>query len=115
MSLKLLQKEVSDEVAQENFRRLESYLREDPLGKGEFKFLTATLQSQANPPAYPATVSVPHDLGFVPKDVIQTSVIGLGTLSWNYANFTKTHLSATISNSVTFRGFFGSYAEGRTL
>ncbi len=111
MTVKLLQKEIKDPTAQENFRRLENHLREQPLLKGEFQFLTGTLSAKT----YPATVGFVHSLGFVPKDVLQTSVTGPGTLTWEYADFTRTQLFATISDRVTFRGFFGSYAEGRTL
>jgi hypothetical protein len=107
---RLYRKEIQDPYARENFNRLESYARDLPLGKGLFKFLTATLTAKT----YPATVSFAHTLGFVPKDVIQTSVIGPGTLVWEYADFTRDEVFATISDSVTFRAFFGSYSEGRT-
>lgn len=59
-----------------------------------------------------ATHLVPHGLGFLPTDVIQTSVVG-GTVVWNYASFTTTNLSLTISGvatgGCTVRAFIGAY------
>jgi hypothetical protein len=107
--LRLLKNEIEDPKVQENFQRLEDFLRDFPLSNGVFKFFVLALTAAS----YPATVRVPHTLGFAPKDVLQTSVIGSGSVTWVYSQFTKSELVLSISGPVTVRAFVGSYAEGR--
>lgn len=109
MKFALLLDGIDDPKVQENLRRVSDFLRECPLLKGDFSFYELSLSA----PTYPATVRYPHSLGYVPKDVLVTSSTG-GTVTWNYASFTRTHLSVTISAAATVRCFLGSYAEGRT-
>ena len=109
MLRKLLKKEVIDVYAQENFVRLEDYIREEPILKTGFKFLSMTLEA----PSYPATVSYPHRLGFLPMDVIVTRNIGSYTLE--YDDFTDLTIAVTITGPVELRMFVGTYAEGRTI
>lgn len=115
MTVRLLQNDIEDPGSRENFRRLEGFLRDEPVLRGNFAFREFSLSASS----YPATVRVKHNLGFVPKDVVQTSAVGSGGLSagmvvWEYAQFTATEVVASIPDAVTFRGFFGSYSEGRT-
>jgi hypothetical protein len=109
VTLKLLQNEVTDISARENFKRIESYLRDLPLLRGQFEFFNFILAA----PSYPATVAFRHNLGFVPKDVITTSVIG-GTVTWDYRSATKDTISASISALADVRCFIGTHSEGRT-
>lgn len=104
----LLLSQVTDGASQENFSRLQAFLRDFPLFKGSFQFRELTFIS----PSYPASVVVPHRLGFLPKDVLVTSVRG-GTLTWMYEDFTQSNIVATVSAATTVRAFFGTYAEGR--
>lgn len=106
----ILFREVDDPIIRENFRRVSDFFREDPLTKATFDFVSYDLKATT----YPATVSVAHTFDFVPKDVITTSVVG-GDLIWEYAQFTRSLLFATISAPLTVRAFVGSYAEGRIV
>lgn len=57
-------------------------------------------------------LKLPHGLGFAPKDVIQTSLTGSGTLTWNYSLFDKTDLNLTTTGPCTVRAFIGTYQAG---
>ena len=77
-----------------------------PFNKGNFEFREFMLSA----PAYPATMSVPHKLSFVPRDLIQTSVIG-GPVTWSYDQFTPLSVVVTISAKAVVRCFLGTYSE----
>jgi hypothetical protein len=99
---------IEDPTARENFRRLNEGLVAEPLLKGKFKFFERELSAGS----YPADVRVRHGLPFVPRDVLQTSAIGSGSVTWNFADFDADYLYATITGPVTVRAFVGSYQEG---
>lgn len=103
-------REIPEKLSRENFKRIETYIENLPLLKGQFNFIEQTLSDGS----YPATVRVYHSLGFAPKDILVTSVIG-GTITWDYASATTEYIEASISAETTFRAFFGTYAEGRTI
>lgn len=112
----LFKSEVKDEYARENFSRLEDFVRDDTVSKGNFRFLELNLASDVAT-GYPATKNVPHFLTFQPKDVIQTYVTrdvttGYQTvILWNYEDFTRTTVSVTFSSPCTVRAFLGRYGE----
>jgi hypothetical protein len=110
MTLKLLKNEVQDTYSRENFKRIEDYTRDLALLRGNFKFFTFELSAKT----YPATVIFRHNLGFAPKDILPTSILG-GTVTWNYSLFSIETISATISAPVTVRCFLGRYGEERTI
>lgn len=103
--IKLYVGEVEDEYSRDNFRKLERELREQPLLKGKFKFFEITFSKAVT------NLKYPHNLGFAPKDILQTSLIGAGTVTWNYVKFDRTNLDVTTSGACVVRGFFGSYEE----
>lgn len=107
MRVKLLLDRVKDTNIRESLLRAEDAFNSDPLGRSGFVFRTYVLTA----PTYPATLHIPHQLLFVPKDVLQTSSIGAGTLAWKYDQFTQTALVATITGPVTVRLFLGTYAD----
>jgi len=97
--------DVKDPAVQQALDNLASFLREQsPLlnfKHFELEFTTT------------GTQTIPHNLGFQPKDIILTSKIGSGTITFNYGSFTKDDLSVTISGgSCTVRFFAGTYDEG---
>lgn len=102
--------DVQDPKAQENFRRLQEFLREFPLFKGAFQFRVFELAGTS----YPQKVTYMHRLGFMPKDLLVTSIIG-GAVTWHYDEFTATNVVATITAPATVRAFVGAYAEGRIV
>lgn len=111
MSEYLLKQVLSDPVLQENFRRIEALFINFPLFKGKFEFFDYSLES----PSYPATIIRKHRLGFKPLDIIVTSTIGPGSVTWNYTDFSATDISVTITNSVRIRFFAGAYTESNAL
>ncbi len=107
--IKLLVKEIKDPLIQENFKRLELELNlYQPMLRGEWQFFIITLTSAVTNFLYP------HNLKFMPKDVLQTSITGTGALTWNYAKFDKTNLNITTTGPCVVRAFIGSYHEGST-
>lgn len=98
--------EIKDPVVRENFEKLLSELREFPLLHGKFKFFELEFTKAVT------SAQVRHSLGFRPKDVIQTSLVGAGTITFNYGDFSSTHLDITTSGVCTWRGFIGTYLEG---
>ena len=54
---------------------------------------------------------VSHNLDFVPKDIIQTSSIGVGVLTFNFDKFDDTLLDITTTGSITVRAFIGTFEE----
>lgn len=105
----LLVKETEDEVARENMKRLQKELGEtQKILKAEWKFFEISIDAAVT------NFKVQHRLGFQPKDVIQTSSIGAGALTWNYSLFDKTNLDITTTGAVTVRAFVGSYIEEAT-
>lgn len=100
--------EIQDEATRENFRALRDLLKEFPLYRGQFQFFELNLAADS----YPKSFTRQHHLGFLPKDVLQTSAIGAATITWDYANFTTTEIAYTISGPIVVRAFIGRYEEG---
>lgn len=101
----LFRKEVEDEFSQENFVRLQSYLNNHTLLKGEFKFFEFFFDAAVT------NKQITHKLPFVPKDVLTLHVSNGATVTWNYDTFTATYVDVTTSGSCTLRAFIGRYEE----
>jgi hypothetical protein len=87
------------------------YRESKGLSLTQFRHFTQTFTQNG------ANIKIPHGLGFTPKDVLQTSLIGSGTLSWNYSLFDQTNLDVTITGAtetdpVIVRAFIGTHTEG---
>lgn len=102
---------VIERVVRENFDRLRAFfVKETPL-LGFRHFEIKFTQSATN-------FKFPHNLGFQPKDVLQTSIIGAGSVVFNYNLFTSTEMDITVTGSVTdalpttVRFFAGTYTSG---
>lgn len=98
--------EIADSYIRENFKFLDKHLLGDSLLKGKFVFYEKTLSSAT----YPATLTIPHGLDFIPKDVIQTSCVG-GNVLWYNELFTRTNITLLITGPLTVRFFLGRYEE----
>lgn len=99
-------RELKDQYLETNFRRLNEYLFNQVILRGEFKFFELTF------PAAVTNQRVKHFFNFVPKDIIQTSLTGGSTLTWNYDEFDREFLNVTTSGPATVRAFIGRYKEG---
>lgn len=92
-----------DNKPRDNFARLNIFLRDVPFLRGKWVFFTYTFSAAVT------NLKIPHNLGFMPQDVIQTSLVGAGALTWNYALFDKTNVNMTTTGACTVRAFVGTY------
>lgn len=76
------------------------------LERGEFQFFEITISSAVTNFRYS------HKLNFTPKDVIQLSVTGAGTVTWNYSQFSATFLDLTTTGACVVRAYIGRHREG---
>ena len=108
--LRLFQTEIADRFSRENFSRLERYIRDDVFGKGRFRFFEYEVENRGT---FPKTLEIPHELSFQPRDVITLAVYDPDgtTLTWNYDDFTRTHINFTVSAACKIRAFIGRYGE----
>lgn len=96
---------IEDEYVRENFERLSNFLLNDGLLRGEWKFFTITFTAAVT------NLKYPHHLGFLPKDILQTSKTGAGSITFNYDLFTATNLDITTTGACVVRFFAGSYKD----
>lgn len=101
---KVLLREVQDPIARENFKGLVEFLMKIPILRGAFEFREFTFSSAG-------TFAPKHGLTFIPKDLIVTSVIGSGTVAWDYGSFNRDTLAVTTTGPCTVRAFVGAYSE----
>lgn len=103
-------REIEDIYIRENFQRVRDYLRNDPVSRTQFTFLTHTFDTAST---YSATLDIAHGAGFQPKDIILLSITDddAATITWNYDDFTETTLNVTVSAACTIRAFVGRYGD----
>lgn len=105
--IKLLVKETSDDITRENMKRVQKELTQvQTILRGQWTFLTLDFTGAVT------NFKHPHGLNFQPKDILQTSLTGTGTLTWNYGRFDRTNLDITTSGACSVRAFIGNYVEG---
>lgn len=93
--------EVKDDAAKENFQKLDAFLKDHPLTKNNWQIVEITFTTAT------ANYSYPHQLGFQPLDVIQTSAIGAGVVEWHNDDFTSSHVYLSTTDAVTVRALIG--------
>ncbi len=104
VSLALAQ--IKDLNIRENFGKIQDFFRASSFIAAQFRFITIEFTvAQAN-------IRYPHKLGFVPRDVLQTSLRGTGGLTWNYDLFDKDFLDITVTGPCIVRAFVGAYQDG---
>ena len=96
---------IGDLATREALLVVKQELETQPFLNGDWKFFEIEFGRAAT--AY----EFRHGLGFQPKDIIQTSLIGSGTITWNYADFDSTNLNITTSGACTVRFFVGRYEK----
>lgn len=97
--------EITDPILRENFRRIQEGLTELAFLKGKWRFVEIEFKGAL------ADQPFAHGLGFAPKDVLVTSVLGSGSVTWSYSKFTREHVYLSSTGPVTVRAFIGSYYE----
>lgn len=103
--LDLFIKDIPDLFLRKNFERIKSAFNSDPIISGQFKHFEIIFTSAVT------HFKFPHNLGFKPSDIIQTSLIGTGSLTFNYSLFDATNLDITTTGAVTARLFAGRYTN----
>jgi hypothetical protein len=98
-------KDIADAWVRENFFRLQRFMQSYVFFRGDWTFVTYDI------PAAVTDRQVTHGLIFKPTDIIQTSLIGPGALTWNYDKFDSKFLSITTTGPCTVRAFVGAYRE----
>ena len=104
MKLSLNLSYIKDADVGKSLELIESFLNANPFLKGQFKFYQIVI------PAAVTNYRFSHNLGFVPKDVLVTSVVG-SSPTWNYTLFDDVSLAITVAGSSTIRAFIGRYGE----
>lgn len=104
MKLEIDPSQVADEAAQDALEIIKNTWAKEPFLSGSFRFYELAFTASG-------TFKVAHRLGFKPVDIIQSSLIGAGALTWNYANFDSTNLNVTVTGACTVRAFIGAYRE----
>lgn len=97
---------VKDATLRDILQTVDDNFQEDAVGKADFKFFEIVVTGTVT------NKKIPHSLGFLPKDVIQTSKTGAGSLTWNYDQFDATNLDITTTGACVVRAFVGRYSEG---
>lgn len=90
----LLLESIQDNFVKQSFEFLRDFIQDDSILRGQFRHFEKTFDKNE-------TLVIPHNLGFVPKDVIQTYLSGTGAIVYNYTAFTKDNISITISGGPT--------------
>ncbi len=106
MKLTLLIRDIADRYVRENFQAIDRHLRGQKILSPNWEFV------KINVTVAVTNFKIKHGLGAVPKDVLQTSLVGAGSLTWNYNLFTTEYLDVTTTGACTARAFIGSHEDG---
>lgn len=109
--LELQTANVQDPVVRDNLDRVQQFVDENVLMR--FRGKHVEIERSAD-----GTYTYNHNLGYRPRDVLQTSVRtqGTATIAWNYDSFTTSSVSFTVAGlaaneTLTVRAFIGVYLE----
>lgn len=101
---KLSLNDLKDIYIQKNFQNVQTYFGKNHQLEG-FEFFEVTVPNAVT------NLKITHNLGYQPKDLIQTSKTGAGTVTWNYTLFSSTELDLTTTGACVIRFFVGTYQE----
>lgn len=95
---------IQDVPTREALKALVKFLDEREFLSGKWAFLDLTFDRAV------ASFRYSHGLGIVPKDFIQTSLSGVGTVTINWQNSDRQYLDMTATGPCVVRGFIGAHA-----
>lgn len=98
-------KDIDDVYIRENFKRLNLFFQKDSILKGAWKFFDLSFSQSVT------DEKVRHGLAFRPLDVIQTSKIGSGDITFHFEKFTSEYLLLSTTGPCAVRLFVGAYRE----
>ncbi len=105
MSLDLILKDIDDKYVRENFFRIKKSIDKQSILRGEWVFFEIEFDQAVD------DFDFPHNLSFLPKDILLTSITNQASVIFNYDAFTKTNLNLTVNDPCVIRFFAGSYME----
>ena len=105
VSLKQLLSEIQDQYIKQFFQWIKDFLNEQDLLLSNFKFFSLNFGTAVT------KRKIPHGLKFKPQDVILTSKIGAGAVTFVYDEFTGTDLVITTTGACDIRFFAGLYVR----
>lgn len=101
----LLADTVQDPAARQALRWLQDYLQIGvPLLSGDFRVFELEFNAAVT------ALAIPHNLPFIPTDIIQTYVTNSATVTWLYEQFTTTNFVITTSGACKVRFLAGKIA-----
>lgn len=92
---------IQEPEVREVFQRLMETLNQNPVLSGVFRTVVVKVDKAVT------DLKIRHGLRFKPTDIIETSIEGSGTISWNRSQFTETYLSVSTTGPVTVRALVG--------
>lgn len=107
LQLVVHQTEQTPKVIEDNFDRIRQYTDNLLMGRFEGAHVEYVIEGAVT------NLRLPHGLNFQPKDIIETSRTGAGSLTWNYALFDREEIDITTTGAVTVRAFIGVYDNER--
>jgi len=103
--IKLIVKDITDVWIRKAFQDVQNFLNTQALLLCGFTFLEINETSTTPQVEVPAK----HNLGAIPKDVILTSSVGTGAITFHYDLFTKDNIIYSTTGPVTIRAFIGRF------
>lgn len=100
--------QIADTYIKKNFENLQSYFTANNQLLG-FKFVEVNLTKAT------ANFTVGHGLGYIPKDILITQVIGNGQVTFNYGLFDLKNVNITTTDACRVRFFVGTYYNQQSL
>ncbi len=100
--LKLFLNEVPEDYARENFRRISESINNDLISSANWRFIELLVEGVTT------NFKFKHNLKFIPKDVIITSMIG-GVATFNYSLFDETNIDLNTTATTTVRFLLGRF------
>lgn len=99
--IKLYSREIEDPFSQDNFKKIEENINGDVISNAQWRFVELTFAGAVTNFLYP------HHLNFIPRDILQTSKTGAGSITFNYSNFDTTNIDITTSGACIVRFLLG--------
>jgi hypothetical protein len=105
-ALDLLLERMEEGYVRKALENLTNWTKKQPFMEPEWQFFEKEYTAAVNGDL------VAHTLGGVPKDIILTSKIGAGSVTFEYADFTSQFIVVSVTGPVKVRFFAATYIKG---
>lgn len=102
--IKYYLEQLTDRYTRDNFEKTQTTLNKNAINSSEFKHFSLSIDQAHTHFKYK------HNLGYVPKDIIQTASTG-SAVTFNYKLFDNEYFDITTTGSCSIRFFAGRYQE----